>query len=391
VETRKVQPREFSGVPPVMTRNRSFPVVAFLLVGTCLVASAQQQKGSRFDQWDKDGNGTLSREELPPPARRNFDRVDRNGDGKISREEDAAFVNRLRTKGKGKGTETIRRLSDISYADSENPRQTLDLFLPKDHSAASDPLPLIVFIHGGGWRNGDKRSGFGRLQEFVASGHYAGASIGYRLTDEAIWPAQIHDCKAALRWLRANAEEHGIDPGRIGVWGTSAGGHLVAMLGVTGAEGELAGDVGENDAVSSRVTCVVNFFGPSELLTMNDHDSTMDHDAPDSPESRLIGGAIQENPDKAKNASPIEWVTGDDAPSLIVHGTADPLVPYPQSTALEEKLEAAGVETILLTVEDGGHGRGFGPSVNEAVTAFFGRHLRGIEGKLSDQTVAANE
>ncbi|MDF1659789.1 MAG: alpha/beta hydrolase fold domain-containing protein [Verrucomicrobiales bacterium] len=362
------------------------PIFVLLLLATPVMAQ------SRFDQWDKNGDGQLAKKELPVPLQKNFERVDQNQDGFISRAEDEAMRSKSgQGKGRGGASEGVKVIPDIDYAGTRNPRQALDLFLPKGHGKDSEALPLLVFIHGGGWAKGDKASGGRRINDYVSSGDYVGASIGYRLTDEAQWPAQIHDCKAAIRWLRANAAEYGIDPDRIAVWGTSAGGHLVAMLGVSGDVDELEGGVGAHVDVSSEVSCVVNFFGPSELLTMSDHPSRIDHDSPESPESKLVGGPLQENPDTAKNASPIHWVSSADEPSLIVHGTKDELVPYPQSVDFERALEEAGVPTILLTVEDGGHGAGFGPSVDEAVKAFLGRQLRGEEVELSDATVAAGE
>lgn len=370
-----------------MKKSTAAPVILLFLV-----LPFQGQSQGRFDQWDKNGDGQLAKEELPAPLQKNFQRVDQNGDGFISRAEDEAIRSKMgQGKSRGGASENVTVVSDLDYAGTNNPRQALDLFLPKDHSKDSEPLPLLVFIHGGGWAKGDKASGGRRISEYVGSGEYVGASIGYRLTDEAQWPAQIHDCKAAIRWLRANAGEYGIAPDRIAVWGTSAGGHLVAMLGVAGDVPELEGEVGPHLETSSEVTCVVNFFGPSELLTMNDHPSKIDHNAPDSPESKLVGGTLQENPDTAKNASPISWVSAADEPSLIVHGTKDELVPYPQSVDFEKALEAAGVPTILLTVEGGGHGAGFGPAVDEAVKAFLGQQLQGEEVELSDSTVAAGE
>lgn len=365
-------------------------LLPFLLVGIC---DAQRNEAARFDKWDRDRSGGLSREEVPGPLRKNFDRADRNGDGVISREEDAA-VGRRRAPEKGAGPrvpEPIRALRNLDYAGTENPRQCLDLYLPKQEKSAENKLPLLVFIHGGGWRAGVKESGWNRIRPFVESGKYAAASIGYRLTDEAIWPAQIHDCKAAIRWLRAQAEEYGYDADRIAVWGTSAGGHLVAMLGVSGGVEELEGTIGKHLDVSSDVTCVVNFFGPSELITLNDHPSRIDHLAPDSPESRLVGAPLPTEPEKAANASPITWVSKDDVPSLIVHGTKDELVPYPQSVVFEKKLEEVGVKTVLLTVDGGGHGGGFGPSVSKAVTTFLSHHLLGTGEMVEDSTVSAGE
>jgi acetyl esterase/lipase len=285
--------------------------------------------------------------------------------------------------------EGVKKVADLDYAGTGNARQRLDLYLPV-RPASAGALPVIVFVHGGGWQNGDKSGGRGRVVSYVATGRYAAVSIGYRLSSEAVWPAQIHDCKAAIRWLRAHAAEYRLDPERIAVWGTSAGGHLAAMLGVSqGVEG-LEGEVGPHRDQSSRVRCVVDFFGPAEMLTMGDHPSSIDHHSPQSPESRLIGGAVLEHPDRARSASPIEHVSRDDAPHLIVHGTADKLVPYPQSVAFEKRLEAAGVPAILLTVEGGGHGQGFGKSVGAVVEAYFAKHLLGGEsGEIADRTIPA--
>lgn len=178
---------------------------------------------------------------------------------------------------------------DIPYADTDNPRQKLDLYLPKQRKL-DEPLPVVVFIHGGGWQGGDKRSGYAMVAPMVESGQYIGVSVGYRLSGEAAWPAQIHDCKAAVRWIAANAKKYSIDAKKIGVTGTSAGGHLVAMLGTSGDAPELEGQLGAHLQESSRVHCVVDQFGPADLLTMGGW-----HNGPGSPESKLLGGPIQEN------------------------------------------------------------------------------------------------
>lgn len=275
---------------------------------------------------------------------------------------------------------------DIPYAETDHPRQRLDLLLPKGHSA-DKPLPVIVAVHGGAWLGGDKRSGIGFLVPLVASGKYAGASIGYRLSQDAIWPAQIHDCKAAVRWLRGNAETYHLDPDRIGVIGFSAGGHLVAMLGTSGDVRELEGDLGKFADQSSRVTCVVDFFGPTNFLTIGDHPSEIAHYAADSPEARLLGSAIKDDEAKARQASPITFVTPDDAPFLIVHGTNDPLVPHPQSVEFRDALRKAGVPVALITVEDGSHGGFRNPIIERQVVDFFAAHLLGEKADLEDRTV----
>lgn len=246
---------------------------------------------------------------------------------------------------------------DVVYAKTPEQDLLLDVYRPARPKA--EKLPLIVWIHGGGWRNGSKGDGK-QVMPFVESGEYVGASINYRLSGEAIFPAQIHDCKAALRWLRAHAFQYGIDPVRVGVWGSSAGGHLVALLGTSGGVRELEGDVGGNLGYSSNVQAVCDFFGPTDLLQMDAHSISdrMLHDAPDSPESLLIGGPIQQHPDKVAKVNPITYITPDDPPFLIVHGDQDPLVPYHQSELLHATLEAAGVPTSLHKVVGGEHGNG---------------------------------
>lgn len=293
-------------------------------------------------------------------------------------------------RGQAQLPESIELLVDLPYAGTNNRRQMLDLLLPRDKS--QDPLPVVVFIHGGAWRAGQKTGGRRRIAPFVESGKFAGATIAYRLSSEAKWPNQIHDCKAAIRWLRANAEKYNLDPDRIGVWGTSAGGHLVSMLGTSGDVPSMDGSIGPHTSFSSRVTCVADFFGPTNFLTMNKTaipSATMDHDAPDSPESQLIGGPIQENPQKVSTANPITYVSSDDPPFLIVHGTLDPLVSFSQSELLHAALNKVKVNTTLITVEGGGHGRGFGPQADQFIEQFFEHHLRGNKTTWKDQTYEA--
>lgn len=191
-----------------------------LFIVSVLTLSASAQDRSPFDVWDTNGDGRLERDELPAGVRANFEKVDKNSDGFISRQEDSAFrkrnVNGINRASRGRTYPKIRIKSDLAYAATQNPRQTLDLFLP-EQPATDKPLPLVAFIHGGGWQNGDERSGLRRVAALVESGHFVGASIGYRLSGEAIWPAQIHDCKAAIRWLRAHAKKSGFDPDPITV------------------------------------------------------------------------------------------------------------------------------------------------------------------------------
>jgi acetyl esterase/lipase len=284
----------------------------------------------------------------------------------------------------------IKVMPDIPYADTPDTAQRLDLFLPAKR-AGDKPLPVIVFIHGGAWQAGNKASGRASVQRFVGSGQYAGASVEYRLSQQAKWPAQIEDCKAAIRWIKAHAKENGLDPEKIGVWGTSAGGHLVAMLGVTGNVKELEGTLGKHLDQNSRVTCVADYFGPTNMLTIRDFPSKMAHNAPDSPVSKLIGGAVQENKDKARNASPVTYVTNDDAPFFIAHGTADPLVPYNQTETFAAALEKSKVPVYVETIEEGGHGGFDSPKLNARLQTFFDKYLRGMDATVESGRLKVRE
>lgn len=359
------------------------------LVVVILVAASSCVFGDRFDDWDKNKDGKLEREELPRAARSNFERVDSNKDGVISRAEDAAFRARRRQAGglqeqKLAESAGIRLLKHLDYVGAGHARQTLDLFLPKTKS--DKPRPLLVFIHGGAWLGGSKEGGFRRLLPYLKSGKYAGASLNYRLSHHAIWPAQIHDCKAAIRWLKANASKYGYDAGKIGIWGTSAGGHLVAMLGVSGDVAALEGTLGKHLDQNSKVACVVNYFGPANFLTMGDHPSSIKHNAPNSPESKLVGGAVQENKKVAREASPVTHVSAGDAPILIVHGTKDKLVPYPQSVEFTAALKKAKVPVTFITMKDAGHGFR-SELLQQRVTTFFEKQLLGGESEVSDETI----
>lgn len=359
-----------------------------ILILTFLASTSHAQNKSPFDAWDKNGDGKLTKDELPPNVRRNFEKVDANKDGFISRDEDSAFRRRNANRGdqssRAPANASIEIRNDIAYAETKNPRQKLDLYLPKKR-LTNKPLPLIAFIHGGGWRNGDKRGGLRRVAALVESGEFVGASIGYRLSGEAIWPAQIHDCKAAIRWLRAHAKESGFDPNRIAVMGSSAGGHLVAMLGTSGDVGKLEGKLGVHNDVSSRVNCVIDEYGPTNFLTMNDFPGKMDHLSADSPESKLLGQQITKVPELVREASPITYVTQDDPPILIIHGTKDPLVPYQQSVVFAEALKKAGVPVILQRIENGEHG-GFGSAeVNARTRAFLSKYLLGRDVVVSTE------
>jgi acetyl esterase/lipase len=270
--------------------------------------------------------------------------------------------------------------ADIVYGKAGERELHLDLVRPEKEP--TKPLPVIAFIHGGGWRNGNKRGGVGNVAALVATGNYIGVSIEYRLTGEAIWPAQINDCKAAIRWLRANAATYHIDPDRIAVWGGSAGGHLVSLLGTSGDVADLEGNNG-NSGYSSRVNAVVDYCGPSDLLAFIDSEVMQ---KPDSPLALLFGGPVQEHKAEAKQASPVTYVTSDDPSFLVVHGTVDPLVPLAQAETLTTALKKAGVPVTFIRMEGGGHSIR-GPEITARVHAFLDKTLRAQDVEVSAEPV----
>jgi acetyl esterase/lipase len=260
----------------------------------------------------------------------------------------------------------------------------LDLYLPTDSSSTH---PLLVWIHGGGWSGGSRFPAPGFAVRMTESG-FAVASISYRLSGQAgqwgtepvIFPAQIHDVKAAIRWLRAHAADYQIDPDRIGVWGSSAGGHLAALAGTSGNNPDLEGSVGTNTGTSSAVQAAVDYFGPTNIimLTLDITDppgNIIDHDAPDSPESRLIGfdqpgegmGVLRNNLDNltppfpalvelATQVNPETWADIDDPPFMIAHGSDDMSVPIGQSERLRDTLTSLGRAPVYVRAEGAGHG-----------------------------------
>lgn len=265
---------------------------------------------------------------------------------------------------------------DQAYAGNDNPRQALDIYLPKSRKSEK-PIPVVVYIHGGAWISGDKLAVANRPILAASTGQYAGISVAYRLSNEAKWPAQIHDCKAAIRWVRGNAEKLGLDADHIAVWGTSAGGHLVSMLGTSGDIESLEGDLGPYTDKSSRVTCVINECGPTDFelaLTYKDGKPQAD----DVAVIGLLGGQPEERASLIKSSSPVTYVTPDDAPFLILHGTKDLRVDFSHATRIDKALEEAGVSSILIPVTDVGHALGH-PKMIERIRSFVDHHLCGVD------------
>ncbi|GAA3615062.1 alpha/beta hydrolase [Flavivirga amylovorans] len=271
-----------------------------------------------------------------------------------------------------------KRITDIPYAAGGEEHQKLDVIIPVNRTASS--LPVIIFVHGGGWKKGDKCDGYPLLDDFLKEGNYIGVSINYRLTNEAKWPAQLHDCKAAIRWVKANAEMYGIDKEKIGLWGTSAGGHLVSMLAVTANNERFEGVVGSHLTESASVTCAINGFGPSDLMlegTLLNKVVYNDFSDPGYNVFNLIG--VEDLKQKAKNASPIYWVHNNVPPFLSYHGVLDEGVPIKHSDRLHEKLKAKGAkDAYLLRIENMEHGHGGGKftETTRYLFNFFERFLR---------------
>jgi acetyl esterase/lipase len=249
---------------------------------------------------------------------------------------------------------------DIPYA-SQSQAQKLDIYLPDE---GYGPFPVIVSIHGGAFKGGDKGDNqVTPMLEGLDRG-YAVVSINYRLSQEAIFPAQIRDVKAALRWIRAHAKEYKFNPDKIAAWGGSAGGHLSALLGTSGGVQELEDFSLGNPGQSSRVQAVVDWFGPTDFLKMDEQlkesgvKNPQTHSIPDSPESELIGKNLEDAPELVRAANPETYVTPDDPPFFIQHGLIDNLVPYQQSVSLAEKLEQViGKDKVTLEIlPETGHG-----------------------------------
>lgn len=278
---------------------------------------------------------------------------------------------------------------DIQYVPDGDAAQRLDLYLPEQET--DHPLPLVVWIHGGGWAAGNKAD---CPAVYMVPRGYAVASVEYRFSQKAVFPAQIQDCQAAIRWLRANSQKYNIGPAHIGVWGASAGGHLVALLGTSGGKDAFP-KIGGNDNQSDRVQVVCDWFGPADFTTVMSQaaaDKTRNvfkFNSPSDPYANLIGGKLGEDQAKCEAVSPVHYVSKDNPPFLILHGTTDALVPFAQSVELADALKKAGVEVVLQPLPGSGHGGpAFAlPALRELVDEFTDKYLLTSIHPLPDSAV----
>ncbi|QDU25756.1 Carboxylesterase NlhH [Anatilimnocola aggregata] len=273
---------------------------------------------------------------------------------------------------------------DVKYVPNGDEAQALDIYYPE--TATDKPQPLLIWIHGGGWSGGSK-AGIPYLSQLPRG--YVVASIEYRFSQKAPFPAQIQDCQAAIRFLRANAKKYSIDPERIGVGGASAGGHLAALVGTSGGKKAFP-MIGGNEDQSDRVQAVCDIFGPTNfwtVVTQAEEDKNVKNifkwNSGD-PYSRLIAAKLGEDKAKCDAVSPVHYVSKDNPPFLILHGDHDTLVPYAQSVELKELLDKSGVEATLQKLPGAGHGgASFAlPALAKLTVSFFDKHLKGIDAKI---------
>jgi acetyl esterase/lipase len=264
----------------------------------------------------------------------------------------------------------IRVEKGIVFGKGGDTELKLDLAMPKD---GDGPLPAIVCIHGGGWSRGERGQMLGTIEALARRG-YVAVSPDYRLAPQHRFPAALEDCKAAVRWLRANADSYRIRSSRIGVFGYSAGAHLACLLGVTGKDDGLEGE-GGNAEQSSAVQAVISFFGPTDLTQ-----PVWNNELREQQLEPFLGGSAAEKPEAYRRASPMTYAGKNAPPFLFVHGTEDKIVPFEQSGQMVDKLRQAGVSARLVPIEGEGHGHTW-PADKRALSiahlmAFFDETLK---------------
>lgn len=274
---------------------------------------------------------------------------------------------------------------NLEYANIDGFSLQLDVYTPNNQTS---PTPLIIWIHGGGWQGGNRSLAPNGVQLRQARRGFAVASLSYRLSGRAKFPAQIYDVKTAIRWLRANAQTYNLDTDKFAVWGSSAGGHLAALVGTSSAANALEDFSTGNPNQNSKVQAVLDWFGPTDLLQMDSNAlpcSIICHSCPNSPEDNLIGCPIPNCRLKAKRPNPIRYINPNFTypPFLIMHGTADCSVPPHQSQLLQNALTERGATSNLVFLEGEGHGgpQFTSPESLALIDNFFDTNLRGQSSK----------
>jgi acetyl esterase/lipase len=263
------------------------------------------------------------------------------------------------------GQQYSKNWKDVNYAGDSIAYHNLDIYLPK----VENPVyPAVIVIYGSAWlSNNSKENALPVLGSALLDAGFAVITPNHRSSSDAKFPAQIQDIKAAIRFIRANAGIYQVDTSFIGITGYSSGGHLSGLAGTSGsiknistgsASADLEGSIGQYTSFSSTVDAVVDWFGPTDFLIMDSCAGSFSHDGADSPESSLIGSKIQDNPDMCALADPTTYVDSNDPPFLILHGDADPYVPYCESEKLFNALQRAGVPGKFILVPGGEHGPG---------------------------------
>lgn len=275
--------------------------------------------------------------------------------------------------------QSISIFRDLTFAVADGESLQADLYLPD----TTTPPPAVVYIHGGGWAVGSRKDHCDTRLPAIAKAGLAVLSIDYRLIDKAHFPAQVHDAKAAVRWVKANAGAFGIDAERVGVWGASAGAVLAALVGLTAGQPDWEGNDSKNPEFASDVHAVVSWFGISDFAATASRSALESQLVPDGPEAAFLGlgsaGEIVEQVELARRASPVSWVHAEAPPFLIAHGDRDRIVPQTESFALHAALSRVGAESTLVTIGGAGHeGAAFDSAANIAITAgFLGATLKG--------------
>ncbi len=334
--------------------------LGFVFVASSCIASAQETRfrprvtfSQVLRREDANKDGKVKKDEFKASPKL-FERLDRDRDGVLTKADFAAAVAQQNGRRIGQNVSAdVAVLRDVVFGTGGDRDLTMHIVMPKEKATA--PSPVYVWIHGGGWQGGKKDGGIGQTVPLVRRG-FIGATIEYRLTGEASFPAQIQDCKCAIRYLRAHAEKYNIDADRIAVGGSSAGGHLAALLGTSGGVKELEGSGGWPDQ-SSTVQAVVDLYGPTDFKAFVTTKGFESHNRPGSPESKLLGGGeVATNVEGIKRVNPITYVDSADPPFLIIHGTNDRTVPVNQSEAIHKALQGAKVSSKLHVIDGAGHG-----------------------------------